>query len=77
MPPRDWTLRIRDILEAIDRIADYTKEMAMADFSADTKTQDAILRNITVIGEAARAVPQEVADRHAEIPWADMRDMRN
>ena len=35
------------------------------------------MRNITVIGEAAAHVPQVVIDRHPEVPWADMRGMRN
>jgi len=46
-------------------------------FSADQKTVDAVARDITVIGEAARNVPAEVVARHPEIPWNEMREMRN
>jgi uncharacterized protein with HEPN domain len=38
---------------------------------------DAVLRNISVIGEAAGHVPENVVSAHPEIPWRDMRDMRN
>ncbi len=38
---------------------------------------DAVIRNITVIGEAARSVPREIADAHPEIPWKVMRGIRN
>ncbi len=44
-------------------------------FSADQKTVDAVVGNITVIGEAARNVPAEVV--HPEMPWNEMREMRN
>ena len=49
-------------------------------FAADDKTQDAVLRNIEVIGEAARNVQRHHADyaaAHAELPWALMVGMRN
>jgi len=38
---------------------------------------DAVLRNLTVIGEAARHVPDEVVATHPDLPWSEMRDMRN
>ncbi len=77
MPPRDWRLRISDILEAITRIDLYTSGMNFALFAKDEKTVDAVVRNITVIGEAARSVPPIIVDAHPEIPWQDMCDMRN
>jgi uncharacterized protein with HEPN domain len=46
-------------------------------FTADRKTVDAVIRNLIVIGEAAGRVPDDVALAHPEIPWKDMRDMRN
>jgi len=46
-------------------------------FTADRKTVDAVIRNLMVIGEAAGRVPDDVALAHPEIPWKDMRDMRN
>jgi uncharacterized protein with HEPN domain len=51
--------------------------MDFAHFAVDEKTVDAVVRNITVIGEAARAMPDAVVTAHPEIPWQDMRDMRN
>jgi len=74
MPPRDWRLRIRDILEAIALIEDYTRGLDLAAFRTDGKTVDAVLRRITIIGEAAGRVPAEVADAHPEVPWKVMRD---
>jgi uncharacterized protein with HEPN domain len=77
VPPRDWKFRIKDILDAVAKIKSYTEGITFESFCTDTKTQDAVLRNITVIGEAARHVPDEVIARYTDIPWSDMRDIRN
>jgi uncharacterized protein with HEPN domain len=77
MPPRDWALRITDILDSIAAIREFTAGMDYAAFTRDRKTIDAVLRNFTVIGEAARYVPDDVTATFPEIPWQDMRDMRN
>jgi uncharacterized protein with HEPN domain len=77
MSPRDWTLRIEDILQAIDRITQYTKGMTWETFSADQRTLDAVIRNVEVIGEASRHVPEDIIARYPRIPWAEMRGMRN
>jgi len=77
MPRRDWTMRIEDILQAIAKIQKYTAGMGADGFAADSKTVDAVLRNITVIGEAASRVPPEVMQASPEVPWKVMRDIRN
>lgn len=51
MPPRDWKLRVHDILEAISRIERYTVGMTFETFAADERTVDAVIRNFGVIGE--------------------------
>ena len=77
MPPRKWDLRIWDILASIERIIKYTRKMDFEQFRSDTKTVDAVVRNFEIIGEAAAHVPEEIVADHPEIPWQDMRDMRN
>ena len=77
MPPRNWELRIADIIEAIEKILSYVQGMTFDQFADDPKTIDAVIRNITVIGEAARNVPEEVVERHPSLPWREMRDIRN
>ena len=77
MSPRDWTLRIEDMLQAIGRITQYVEGMTWETFSTDQKTMDAVVRNIEIIGEAARHVPEEIAARYPQIPWTAMRGMRN
>jgi uncharacterized protein with HEPN domain len=68
------------MLTAINRIETYTADLDRRAFDADQRTQDAVIRNLEVIGEAARNVPQH--DRsfvaaHPEVPWAAAYRMRN
>jgi uncharacterized protein with HEPN domain len=46
-------------------------------FQSDKKTIDAVLRNLEIIGEAVRHVPETVQERYSDLPWAEMRAMRN
>lgn len=68
------------MLAAIDRIQGYTTGLDLEAFHADTRTQDAVIRNLEVIGEAARNVQQNdpgfVAE-HPEVPWSVVYRMRN
>ena len=77
MPPRKWDLRIKDILTSIDKASEYIRGMDFEQFKADAKTVDAVVRNIEIIGEAASRVPENITAENPEIPWQDMRDMRN
>jgi uncharacterized protein with HEPN domain len=77
MPDRDWKFRIEDILESIAKVERYTAGMTFDTFTADEKTIDAVVRNFTIIGEAARYMPQEIEARYPYLPWNEMRGMRN
>ena len=75
--PRNWKIRITDILQCIAKIRRYTKGYMFDDFQGDEKTIDSVLRNLEIIGEAARHIPAEIRARHPELPWAEMLTMRN
>ena len=77
MPPRNWKIRIADILDCIVKIQRYTKGYTFDDFQDDDKTIDSVLRNLEIIGEAARHVPAEVRAQHSDLPWVEMLTMRN
>jgi uncharacterized protein with HEPN domain len=68
---------VQDILEAIEKILKYTQGMNFEEFERDDKTIDAVIRNFTVLGEAAGRIPQEIEGRYPELPWAEMRGMRH
>ena len=74
---RHEKLRLLDILDSIDRIISYVEGMGYEDFLADRRTQDAVIRNIEIIGEAARALPEDFQERHADVPWSEIVAMRN
>ena len=68
------------ILEAIDSIRDYTSQATRESYLADRKTQDAVVRNLEVIGEASNNVVKhhaEFAAAHSDVPWRFAYEMRN
>ncbi|HDZ02354.1 MAG TPA: DUF86 domain-containing protein [Nitrospirae bacterium] len=77
MPPRNWLFRIKDILDSVSAVKTYVAGMTSEDFTADRKTVDAVVRNLIIIGEATAHIPEEICRSHQEIPWTDMRAMRN
>jgi len=77
VPPRNWKIRISDILESIARIQRHTNGFDFDKFEADEKTIDAVIRNLEIIGEAARHVPREIQAQYPDLPWAEMQTMRN
>ena len=77
MPSRSWKLRIRDIVNSVRTILGYVDGMTFDDFVADQRTMDAVVRRLTIIGEAAARVPAFVGEKYRHIPWAGMRAMWN
>ena len=77
MSHRNWRFRLDDIMEALDRISKYVQNKDYASWIKDQKTIDAVIRNLEIIGEAAANVPSEIQDRFTDIPWYQMKGMRN
>lgn len=77
MSNKDWRVRIEDMLEAIDRIDRYVNAMTPAQFLEDGRTQDAVIRNLEVLGEAAKRIPAHIAALRPDIPWSRIGDIRN
>jgi uncharacterized protein with HEPN domain len=74
---RDYKLYLHDIKEAVEKIETFTKGLTFEEFAKDTKTVDAVIRNLEIMGEAAKHVPKKVKGRHADIDWKAMAGMRN
>ncbi|MBI2558946.1 DUF86 domain-containing protein [Candidatus Woesearchaeota archaeon] len=66
---------VSDIMEAIVRIEHYTKDVSYGEFLSDTKTQDAIIRNIEVIGEAVKNISGDFKKGHKSIGWKNIAGM--
>jgi uncharacterized protein with HEPN domain len=65
---KDPRLYLAQILERIDRIKEYTASGKQA-FFADRRTQDAVIRNFEVIGEAAKRIPEDYRKEQPALPW--------
>lgn len=68
---------LRDMEEAIQRIRDYTYGIEYDDFLDDIKTQDAVLRNIEIIGEAVKQISYACREEHPDIEWRKLAGMRD
>ena len=76
MSERDERLYLDDIVQATERVLSYTSEGREA-FFADSRTQDAVIRNLEVIGEAIRGVSPATRAAHPEVPWKQIAGTRD
>lgn len=77
MPKRNDSELLSDILQATKRIEKYTKGLGYNRFMRNEKTQDAIIRNLEIIGEAAKNLSADFKDKNEDIEWQKISDMRN
>jgi len=71
---------LRHIVEAVERIHHYTENMSEVEFMGDRKTQDAVIRNFEIIGEASRNIERHhpiFANEHSYLPFGFAYEMRN
>jgi uncharacterized protein with HEPN domain len=74
---RNYTLYVDDILRSIDKCERFVEGYDFEAFKADDKTVSACVREIEVIGEAAKQIPDEVTKQYLNIPWSLMAKMRD
>jgi uncharacterized protein with HEPN domain len=77
MSKRNEKVLVEDILESLVKILEYTKGMNYDEFLADSKTREAVYRNIEVMSEAAHRLPQFFMNDHSEIEWYKIISTRN
>ena len=77
MPARHWHLRLADILDQVDSILADTKDVEWPEFRDNGLLHDAVMFRIGIIGEAVGKLPDEMKDRYPEVPWLQIRAMRN
>lgn len=66
-----------DVLDAIKRIEGYLRKVEKEDFQENLMMQDAVMHQIEIIGEASKNVSDEFQEKHPELPWMEMRAIRN
>jgi len=78
MSKRDPELFIQDMLKAIEKIERYTESIEnLEEFEKKDIVVDAVLRNLEIIGEAAKNIPEEIRKKYPEIPWNRVVGLRN
>ncbi|MBI3996604.1 MAG: DUF86 domain-containing protein [Candidatus Omnitrophica bacterium] len=74
---RDSKVYLEDILEAIRKIRSFTQGLSLAALSQDAKTLDAVIRNLEVIGEAVKRLPEPVKQQQPQIEWRKIAGLRD
>ena len=77
MSKREIRAILEDIIDCIERIAIYVGNMSYDEFMADSKTQDAVIRNLEIIGEAVKQLPKNFTNAHNDIPWREISGTRD
>jgi uncharacterized protein with HEPN domain len=77
MSQRSDKVYLRHILDAVVTIQGYIARMDQRAFGVDKRTQDAVIKNLIVIGEAAAQVSAAFRKAHPHLPWSQMIGMRN
>ena len=68
---------LSDIREAVKRIEQYIEKMNYEDFLNDIKTQDAVVRNLEIIGEATKNISNDFKEKYPQIPWKKLAGVRD
>lgn len=74
---KDDQAYIEHILLCIDKIQGYTKDLTDDDFNSNELIQDAVIRNIEIIGEATKKISMHLRSQYPGIPWKEMSGMRD
>jgi len=77
MKRRDDSVYLRHILDAIEAIGGYLQGVGREEFERTPMVQDAVIRQIEIIGEAAKHLSPQLRERHSTIPWQDIAGMRD
>lgn len=74
---RDSQLRLEDMMDACAAIASYISGSSWNDFQDDPKTRDAVIRQLQIIGEAVKSLPEDLRSKQPQIPWRQIAGFRD
>lgn len=74
---RDWRLYLDDMVLCCSKVLDYTHGLDLAGFLTNTMAYDAVIRNLEILGEAAKNIPDEVRGQYLQIEWRKIAGLRD
>lgn len=74
---RESKLYLDDILESVEKIEGYTRDMSFEEFKKTPIVVDAVIRNLEIIGEAVKRLPFDVKRKHSEVEWKKIAGVRD
>lgn len=74
---RDESLYLADIIECCEKVLRYTKGMTYKDFVYDEVHFDAVLRNLEIIGEAVKHIPEAIRQKYPQVKWRKIAGFRD
>ena len=74
---RDVHLFLEDMQIACEKVIRYVKNLKQEQFLKDEKTYDAVMRNLTIVGEAVKNVPKEIREHYQNIEWRKIAGFRD
>ena len=77
MGKREYLFCLEDMVQSMDKIANYLQNIELEDFLKNDMLIDAVIRNFEIIGEAANNLPNEFYEKYPAVPWSKMYRLRN
>jgi len=74
---RDYNTYLQDIIDDIQKIEKYTKNLSFENFLIDELIQDGVLKNLIIIGEAVKNIPEDIKIINSEIEWKKIAGLRD
>lgn len=66
-----------DMIKSCDKILKYTRNITFEEFIADDLIYDAVIRNLEILGEATKQLPQDLRDRYPDTEWRSIAGLRD
>ena len=75
--PREFKAYLKDILRAINKINKYTENISFEEFRNNELIQDGVVRNLEIIGEATKNIPESIKKDNPDIEWRKIAGLRD